>query len=296
MNLSQLATRALGSTEFFLRKNAPTILTGAGVAGFTATIALTIRATTKANDILPEISGDIATAKETVAVIKDGVYSEKDAQKELVKVYAQSAIKLGKIYAPVILVGSASIACVIAGHGIMLKRQANLAAAYVALDTAFKAYRTRVIDKIGAEEETALYRSVKTVPNVDEDGEACEIIDYNDVLPSAYTRFFDESSRNWRKTPEWNLMFLRSQQQWANDRLQARGFLFLNEVLDALGLEWSQAGQVVGWRRNANMDRTGDGFVDFGIYDISDESNRAFVNGLEHTVMLDFNVDGPIVI
>jgi hypothetical protein len=64
----------------------------------------------------------------------------------------------------------------------------------------------------------------------------------------------------------------------------------LNEVYDSLGLERSQAGQIVGW----SLDGNGDGYVDFGIHDIADESNRAFVNGLEHTVFLDFNVDGPI--
>jgi hypothetical protein len=293
MNLSLLATRALGSTEFFLRKNAPTILTGAGVAGFIATTALTIRATTKANDKLPDISRHIAEVK---AIVPDKNFVEKDKQKELVKVYAESTIELGKIFGPVILVGSASIFCVIAGHGMMLKRQANLAAAYFALDTAYKAYRNRVIEKLGVDEERELYRSVRTVQSVDEAGEACEIIDYNDVSPSEYSRFFDSSSRNWCKTPEWNLMFLRSQEQWANDRLQAHGFVFLNEVLESLGLERSQAGQVVGWKRNANMDGTGDGFVSFGIYDIADESNRAFVNLLEHTVLLDFNVDGPIMI
>lgn len=293
MNLSLLATRALGSTEFFLRKNAPTILTGAGVAGFIATTALTIRATNKANDVLPVISDEVAMVKDRDVTEN---FPQQEKTKELVRVYARSTLRLTKVYGPVFLVGSASIACVIAGHGLMLKRQANLAAAYFALDSAYKAYRGRVAEKLGVSEELELYRSPSIVQSVDEAGEACEIIDYNDVNPSRYSRFFDESSKNWVKTPEWNLMFLRSQEQAANDRLQARGFIFLNEVLEALGLEWSQAGQVVGWRRNSNIDGSGDGYVSFGIYDISDESNRAFVNLHEHTVLLDFNVDGPIVI
>jgi hypothetical protein len=87
-------------------------------------------------------------------------------------------------------------------------------------------------------------------------------------------------------------MFLRAQQQWANDRLHAHGYIFLNEVYEALGLERSQAGQLVGWKLNGN----GDGYVDFGLYSIGDESNRAFVNALEPVVLLDFNVDGPIAI
>lgn len=293
MNLSLLASRAIGSTEFFLRKNAPTILTGAGVAGFIATTALTIRATNKANDVLPVISDEVAMIKDRDVTEN---FPQQEKTKELAKVYVSSSLKLAKVYGPVFLVGSASIACVLAGHGLMLKRQANLAAAYVALDTAYKAYRARVIEKVGVEEETKLYRGVKTVQSVDEAGEACEIIDYDDVMPSVYSRFFDETSNNWVKTPEWNLMFLRSQEKFANDRLQAHGFVFLNEVYENLGLERSQYGQIVGWKRDANIDGTGDGYISFGIYDIADECNRAFVNLHEHTVLLDFNVDGPIQI
>jgi hypothetical protein len=294
MNLSQLVSRAIGSSEFFLKKNAPTILTGAGVAGFIATTALTIRATTKANDVLPVISDKIALAKEPPA---DLGLSEKEAQKNLVKVYVESALEVGKIYAPVFLVGSASIACVLAGHGVMLKRQANLAAAYVALDAAYKAYRSRVIEKIGAEEELPLYRNVRTVQSVGEDGDPCEIIDYEDTLPAnPYMKFFDESSKLWSKSPDYNLVFLTSQQNYANDRLKKYGFLFLNEVYENLGFPRAQYGQVVGWKLDAAKNGTGDGFVDFGIMNIADECNRAFVNGLEHTVALDFNVDGVITI
>lgn len=293
MNLSLLATRALGSTEFFLRKNAPTILTGAGVAGFIATTALTIRATNKANDILPVISDEVSMVKDRDVTER---FTKQEKTKELAKVYVTSSLRLAKVYGPVFLVGSASIACVIGGHGLMLKRQANLAAAYFALDSAYKAYRGRVIEKLGVEEELKIYREVKTAQGCDEEGQACEIIDYDDIMPSQYSRFFDETSRNWNKTPEWNLLFLRSQEKFANDRLQAHGFVFLNEIYENLGLERSQMGQVVGWKRDANIKGTGDGYISFGIYDIADECNRAFVNGLEHTVLLDFNVDGPIMI
>ena len=39
----------------------------------------------------------------------------------------------------------------------------------------------------------------------------------------------------------------------------------------------------------------GDNYVDFGIYNTSKEANRNFVNGYERTILLDFNVDGPIL-
>jgi len=288
MNLPLLATRSLGSARFFVKQNGPTILTGAGVAGFIATTALAIHATAKAVDVLPTIKTRVQLAKDWTAADE---LPEKEKNKELTKIYAESARSLGKIYGPTLIAGSLSITCVLAGHGMMLKRQASLLAAYTALDAGYKAYRKRVAERLGEDEELQLYRGIKTIPQEGFDpSEACQIVDKEDVLPSPYARFFDEYSRNWTKTPEYNLLFLRSQQDWANDRLRAYGFVFLNEVYEALGLERSQAGQVVGWKLKGN----GDGFVDFGLYNIGDECNRAFINSLEPTVLLDFNVDGPV--
>ena len=88
-------------------------------------------------------------------------------------------------------------------------------------------------------------------------------------------------------------MYLRRQQDWANEKLKQKGHLFLNEVYDMLGINRTRAGQVVGWIYDENNDK-GDNFVDFGIYDINSERKRAFVNGDERSILLDFNVDGVI--
>ena len=88
-------------------------------------------------------------------------------------------------------------------------------------------------------------------------------------------------------------MFLRAQQQYANDKLIAQGHLFLNEVYDMLGLPRTKAGAIVGWVYDDN-NAVGDNFVDFGIYDVHRETARDFVNGYERSILLDFNVDGVI--
>ena len=107
---------------------------------------------------------------------------------------------------------------------------------------------------------------------------------------SPYARFFDESSTQWSHNPEYNLMFLNAQQNYANDKLHAVGHLFLNEVYEMLGLPHTKAGSVVGWV----MNKGGDNCVDFGIYDLHNQIKRAFVNGFEPSILLDFNVDGVI--
>lgn len=117
---------------------------------------------------------------------------------------------------------------------------------------------------------------------------------------SQYARFFDETSPYWTKDSEYNLFFLRAQQNHANELLRSRynrdegriGYLFLNEVYEMLGLPKTAAGQIVGWvYKENNID--GDNYVDFGIYNI--DRNAKFVNGFENSVLLDFNVDGPII-
>jgi len=59
---------------------------------------------------------------------------------------------------------------------------------------------------------------------------------------------FDSDSRNWTANhDEINEIFLRSVQNWMLDRLKMRGHLFVNEVLDELGLPRQKRGQLVGW-------------------------------------------------
>ena len=108
---------------------------------------------------------------------------------------------------------------------------------------------------------------------------------------SPYAVFFDEASAAWTKIPECNKMFLLQQQNFANDKLRARGYLFLNEVYEMLGLPRTRAGQLIGWVYDAK-NPVGDNYVDFNIFNTR---NREFVNGFEKSVLLDFNVDGNIL-
>ena len=83
---------------------------------------------------------------------------------------------------------------------------------------------------------------------------------------SDYARVFDEGNSNWKNNNDYNLMFLGQVQNWANMRLKQRGYLFLNEVYDALGMRGSAEGQIVGW-----TDHGEDQYVSLGI-----DNNVAF--------------------
>ena len=285
-----------------VQKYSPEILAGVGVVGVVASTVMACKATMK----LDEILNDSRETREKIVDVKDNpeyteVYSPEDAKKDLTINYTQTAIKVAKLYAPAVMLGSASLGCLLASNGILRKRNAALSAAYVTVDKSFKEYRNRVAERFGNEVEKEIRYNIKAeeIEKVvfDEEGnetvvkETLKTMDPN--LYSDYAKFFDEASPCWQNDPEYNLMFLKSQQQYANDLLRAKGRLFLNDVYDMLGIDKTKAGQVVGWVYD-EANPSGDNFVDFGIYDMTKERVRAFVNGYETNILLDFNVDGNI--
>ena len=283
-------------------KHSPEILAGVGVVGVVGSLVMACKATTKLSDVLEESKEQLDKIKEVAA---DPAYEEKytqdDAKKDTTITYVQTAMKVTKLYAPSVILCASSLGCLLASNNILKKRNAALSAAYMTVDKSFKEYRKRVADRFGEEVEKEIRYNIKAeeITKVDENGnevtETVKVMDGTDDPNSYsdYARFFDESCAAWQNDAEYNLTFLKAQQQYANDLLKARGRLFLNEVYRMLGIDETKAGQVVGWVYNPD-NPTGDNFVDFGIYNMQRERVRAFVNGYEPNILLDFNVDGVI--
>lgn len=288
MQTPQFATRALGKAQLQWHQNGSTILTVSGTIGMAAAAVLSGIAAVKAQGVVADMRkrGQVINERANI----EG-WTEQDRVKAVVNETMPGLKKLAFIYAPPVILGLASGAAILAGHGMMLKQRAGLVAAYAALDSSFRAYRNRISEEYGDDVEERLYRERNWAVGQDEETDAC-IINQDPNLASQYGRYFDESSHNWNKEPEYNLTFLLQQQQYANNRLQARGYLFLSDVYRSLGFEESQASRQVGWLYKGD----GDGYVDFGIHSIGDPNSRAFVNGFEPVVFLDFNVDGVITI
>lgn len=297
-------TRAFHKGVFQIKKHSPEILIVAGVVGTVASGVLACKATLKVNEVLDDAKVDIDrihTAKEKGVTEAGQEYHEEDHQKDLAIVYVQTGVKLAKLYAPAVILGAASITGIVASHRILTKRNVALATAYAAVDTGFKEYRNRVVERFGKELDRELRYNIKakeveeTVVN--EDGtetivkETVEVADPNAM--SIHARCFDETCRGWERDATQNLFFLRQQQAFLNDRLQERGYVTLNEMYEALGMQLTPEGAVVGWVYNEN-EPVGDNFVDFGIYDLHDTQKRRFVNGYEKSIWIDPNIDGYI--
>lgn len=298
------ASRALHNVGFKLKKHSPEILVAVGVVGTIASAVMACKTTLKVNDILNETKENVAKIHDCMAdegLQESGKYTEEDGKKDLTIVYTQTGVKLVKLYGPAIALGALSLGCILTSNNILRKRNVALAAAYATVDKSFKEYRSRVVDRFGEEVDRQLKYNIKAKEVeevvVDENGEEkvvkrnVEIADIDGY--SEYARFFDELSSYYEKDSEYNLMFLRKQQRYANDLLRSKGRLFLNEVYDMLDIPRTKAGQVVGWvydPDNPNVDN----YVSFGIYDVDKQTCRQFVNGVERAILLDFNVDGNV--
>ena len=84
-------------------------------------------------------------------------------------------------------------------------------------------------------------------------------------------------------------MFLRAQERYANQRLQADGFLILNDLYETLGFKKSSEGALVGW-----IAGEGDNFVSFDMDNMENIRRGAYLDGDEGSIFLDFNVQGAI--
>lgn len=305
-NAIQTAKFAIGRGGIILKKYSPEILTAAGVVGTVGSTILACKATLKVEDILDEAKkkSNLINAVHDGEIEVDAEYTDKDYSKDLLVNRTQTAVKLIKLYGPAITLGALSITAILGGQHILRKRNVAVMAAYKLCEESFANYRSRVKDELGEEKDRQFYYGIteETVKDKvkSKDGKTktvtTKVEKAPDHLYSQYARFFDEANENWNKSPEQNMYFLKMVQNQMNDKLKARGHVFLNEVYDALGFERSEAGQLVGWvwnKDNTAME-AGDGYIDFGIFDGNSYAKRAFVNGDERSILLDFNIDGMI--
>lgn len=297
------ASKAFYRVGFKLKKHSPEILAVAGTVGVIASGVMACRATTKLSAIMEE-------HKEQVEQVHDYVdekgfskeYSEDDNKKDLAIIYTQTGFKTVKLYAPAVTLGALSLAALLGSNHILRKRNIALGAAYAALDKGFKNYRSAVVERFGEELDKELKYNLKTKKIeevvVDENGKEKKvkkdayIVDPNKLDPT--DRLFYAGNPGWDKDPYYTKLFLFKTQAFLNDKLQTQGYLFLNDVYEALGFSKTKEGQVLGWVYD-EKNPIGDNNIDFGLDDFDSDAKIRFINGDEECVLLSFNHDGNIL-
>lgn len=293
-----------------MRPHSPKILIISGLVGGVATVVMACVATTKTEPVMNKARKKLnkihKNQEQGVMILTDEGgkqirvdYTEKDSRKDLTKVYMETGWEMAKIYLPAIGIGALSATSILVGSKILHKRNVALLAAYTTVDHSYKQYRARVADKYGEEAERELRNDLKvghiTEKVTDENGKEKKV--KKPVLlagdtTSDYARYFEQGkSESWEPCHDYNLMYIRGQQNVANDMLRSRKWLYLNDVYELLGLKHSVAGQEVGWVYDPDLGK--DNYIDFGVQEVyrpSDENP----NELVKTILLDFNVDGPV--
>ena len=306
MKKTELATKAgqiLVKTKLGIKKHSPEILVVTGIGTGIIAAIIACKQTIKANNILAEARKNLQNIEDVkeLAANNEVEYTEENEQEDRKTIGMQVTVGMMKTYALPVGLGILSITCILAGHHILKKRNVALAAAYSALSTDFMNYRKRVVDKYGKDVDFMLKNGLEKqiVANqvIDpETGEVKEtkeeVLTYEGDKLSQYARVFDEvGSTQWTPSADHNRAFLLMEQNYFNERIRTRGYIFLNEVYERLGFRPTKAGSVVGWVYQ-NADYEG---IDFGIFTAHTQKAAEFLEGTEPSIILDFNVQGDIL-
>lgn len=306
MKKIELATKAgqiLVKTKLGIKKHSPEILVVTGIGTGVIAAIIACKQTIKANDVVAEARKSLQNIEDVkeLAANNEVEYTDENEQEDRKTIGMQVAVGMVKTYALPVGLGVLSITCILAGNHILKKRNVALAAAYSALSTDFMNYRKRVVNKYGKDVDFMLKNGLEKqiVANqvIDpETGEVKEtkeeVLTYEGDKLSQYARVFDEvGSTQWTPSADHNRAFLLMEQNYFNERIRTRGYIFLNEVYERLGFRPTKAGSVVGWVYQ-NADYEG---IDFGIFTAHTQKAAEFLEGTEPSIILDFNVQGDIL-
>lgn len=285
------------------KKHAPEILVITGAVTLVGSAVVACKQTLKAHDILEKANSDLEDVEKALAENEPDIYNETDARDDRRKVYLKTGWQLIKCYGPSIVGGAIGLGMIFGGHNLLRVRNAALTVVYTNLLKSYQAYRERIVKEFDGNTDRVIASGGEFTNfevTDDETGETKTVttmIMDDETRISPYARIFEATNNNWSDNPSANLFWLQSQEKFANQKLRADGFLFLNDVYQSLGFPRTSDGQVVGWVYNPDdANHEGDNYVDFGIYDLLHNGDKKveFINGYEPCIWLDFNVDGVV--
>lgn len=266
------------------RKYSPQILTGVGVTGVVVSAVLSSKATLKLEETIDKHTEDLRKVKRFATERTAEEYSSTDAQKDKAIVYTRMVVDISKLYALPVSIGLVSLGCIIGGQGIQYKRTVASVAAFKSVEESFKRYRARVVEELGLDKDTEFAKNYTREEATEEGG--LPTIHVN-LDPNDTVAFFDRNNVNWKSSPEYNLNFVQCQETFAQQRLDHKGHVFLNEVLGDLNMPHTRAGAVLGWIQSEDSPNV----VDFGIEDLQTGMAHVFGAGEDEVdaVMLNFH-------
>lgn len=303
MGIKAALARKIAMTKVALSVKKPTICVVTGVICMgAATVVACITTAKKLDDVLDKHNAEMEKIRKVKELDEKGELTEtkddpKFVRKATAGVYMKTFGRCMRVYAPSALLMFGGAALIFWGHGIILKRHAIAVTAYQTLQDRFTKYRERVADEVGESREKALFHGTtkKLMPKDGEEGEfktveEREVVVDNANNLSAWSFIFDcaNAPHTWTRLPGDNYMFLIGMQNWANERLQSKGYLTVNQLLEQLGMTPVVEGQFKGWIYDpSNPERA---VVNLGILSMTDDTDPGCYAGGYPDYILNFNV------
>ena len=256
-------TKVLNKGKVFFKKNSPFILVTAGVGLMITGAVVACKETMKVEEIVDthlEYKEKIETlvADKTEIPQEDGtviVCDEAYGKKTKRSLTIRTIFKLVKNYAPAALLIIAGALCVFKGVNILNNRLVDTSAALAASTRAFSKYREYIRGTENGEQLDRDAITGKTVIDeinevVDENGNiTAEVKEKTLFNPNSDTSvLFDETTTEvWNRNGAVNHTRITNVIETANRILSTRGFLYLYEIYEALGMKRTPTSQNMGW-------------------------------------------------
>ena len=218
--------------ERFVKRNSSTILSIIGAFGVGVTAVMAAKAAPKAIDIIEA--------------------AEEERGRELTK--TEKVIVTAPIYAPAVLMGMSTIACIFGANVISKKHQAALTSAYTMLSSSYSNYRNKVIELYGEDTDDNIRKAiamdnyVSTLHPLDDDEE-------DDLM-----LFYDYFSNRYFET---TMERVKDAEYHFNRNLAIRGWACLNEFYEFLDIPKVDYGDDIGWSLDIGPIEYGYSWVDF---------------------------------
>lgn len=299
MSFKENAIVKMANAKFYIKKNSPEILVGAGIATLIGSLVYTVIGTLNTG---VEVTNAVCELDE---VENDDSLMEEERRKKKHGIYIHAGLNIARNYAPAVTLATVSAGCLIGSNAIMRRRAFSLAAAYSALDSTFSDYRTRVIDEYGEDVDKKMRYGLTTkeveVEQVDEEtGEVVKTkATVTEAAESATNIWYKHQyelpdgtvivNPNWQPDKNLNATFVLAQLAWFNGRLSRGEHVWLDDIYNELGIPvdgYRQEAHVLGW----TPDKNGEKYIKCRLY--NDEESGDFISNDDGDILLSFNPDG----
>lgn len=241
-------SRLINTAKTALSDHAPEILTAIGIGGMVTTVILAVKATPKALILIEEEKErqNETLWNEACDNCADDEYPEITPVEKLAPIDVVKAC--WKCYVPTVVVGGASIACLIGANSVHTKRHTALAAAYSMSEAVLKEYQTKVVDTIGEKKEHEVKDAIAKDRIEKDPVSKHEVV----FTGKGDTLFYDVISGRYFKS---DIDLIKKSVNELNRRMRDEMYISLNDYYSEIDLDSIVIGDDLGW----NIDR---GYID----------------------------------